>query len=118
MSSIIRQIMFNIVVIFILIFLFKITKIYSQKIFLIDLDYLHSTTTKNCLTDYWPFIKITFKQLRRKKDKRAQHFCKCYCTISVMGDERCHINLFNDYTASIYVNGKCKHKHIRSFLHV
>ena len=34
---------------------------------------------------------------------------KCYCTISVTGDERCHINLFNDYTASIYVNGKCKH---------
>ena len=25
------------------------------------------------------------------------------------------INLFNDYTASIYVNGKCKHKHIRPF---
>ena len=22
---------------------------------------------------------------------------------------------FNDYTASIYVNGKCKHKHIRPF---
>ena len=35
-----------------------------------------------------------------------------------MGDERCHINLFNDYTASIYVNGKCKHKHIRPFLNV
>ena len=33
-----------------------------------------------------------------------------------MGDERCHINLFNDYTASIYVNGKCKHKHITPFL--
>ena len=25
------------------------------------------------------------------------------------------INLFNDCTASIYVNGKCKHKHIRPF---
>ena len=25
------------------------------------------------------------------------------------------INLFNDYTASIYVKGKCKHKHIRPF---
>ena len=25
-------------------------------------------------------------------------------------------DLFNDYTASIYVNGKCKHKHIRPFL--
>ena len=36
--------------------------------------------------------------------------------ISVTGDKRCHINLFNDYTASIYVNGKCKHKHIRPFL--
>ena len=36
----------------------------------------------------------------------------CY---SVTGDERCHINLFNDYTASIYVNGKCEHKHIRPF---
>ena len=35
------------------------------------------------------------------------------CAISVMGDERCHTNLFNDYTASIYVNGKRKHKHIR-----
>ena len=33
-----------------------------------------------------------------------------------MGDKRCHINLFNDYTASVYVNGKCKHKHIRPFL--
>ena len=33
-------------------------------------------------------------------------------------DDRCHMNLFNDYTASIYVNGKCKHKHIRPFLHV
>ena len=32
-----------------------------------------------------------------------------------MGDERCHINLFNDYTASTYVNGKRKHKHIRPF---
>ena len=32
-----------------------------------------------------------------------------------MGDERCHINLFNDYTTSIYMNGKCKHKHIRLF---
>ena len=31
------------------------------------------------------------------------------------GDERCHINLFNDYTASIYVNGKCKHKHHYTF---
>ena len=41
--------------------------------------------------------------------------CKCYCAISVTGDERCHINLFNDYIASIYVNGKCKHKHIRPF---
>ena len=30
--------------------------------------------------------------------------------LSVMGDERCHTNLFYDYTASIYVNGKCKHK--------
>ena len=36
----------------------------------------------------------------------------CY---SVTGDERCQINLFNDYTASIYANGKCKHKHIRPF---
>ena len=35
-----------------------------------------------------------------------------------MGDERCHINLFNDYTASIYVNGKCKHRYIRPFLRV
>ena len=35
-----------------------------------------------------------------------------------MDDERCHINLFNDYTASIYVNGKCEHKHIGPFLHV
>ena len=33
--------------------------------------------------------------------------------ISVTGDERCNVNLFNDYTASIYVNRKCKHKHIR-----
>ena len=39
----------------------------------------------------------------------------CY---SVTGDERCHINLFNDYTASIYVNGKCKHKHVRPFLKI
>ena len=38
--------------------------------------------------------------------------------ISVTGDERCHIDLFNDYTALIYVNVKCKHKHIRPFLHV
>ena len=30
-------------------------------------------------------------------------------------DERCHVNLFNDCTASIYVNGKCKNKHIRLF---
>ena len=49
---------------------------------------------------------------------RKTHYCKCYCAISVMGDERCHINLFNDNTASIYVNGKCKHKHNRPFLHV
>ena len=42
----------------------------------------------------------------------------CYCAISVTSNERCHINLFNDYTASIYVCGKCKHKHIRPFLHV
>ena len=34
------------------------------------------------------------------------------------GNERCHINLFNDCTASIYVNGKCKHKHIRPSLHI
>ena len=33
----------------------------------------------------------------------------CYC------DERCHANLCNDYAASVYVNGKCKHKHIRPF---
>ena len=32
-----------------------------------------------------------------------------------MGEERCHIILFNEYTASIYVNVKCKHKHIRPF---
>ena len=37
-------------------------------------------------------------------------------TAAVTADERCHINLFNDYTASVYVNGKCKHKHIRPFL--
>ena len=43
---------------------------------------------------------------------------KCYCAISVGGDKRCHINRFNDYTASIYVNGKCKHNHIRPILHV
>ena len=49
---------------------------------------------------------------------RLQHYCKCYCAISVTGDEIWHINLFNDNSASIYVNGKCKHKHIRPFLHV
>ena len=32
-----------------------------------------------------------------------------------MGDKRCHINLFYDHTASIYVNDKCKHKHIKPF---
>ena len=42
-------------------------------------------------------------------------YCKCYCAISVTGDERCHINVFNDHTALIYVNGKCKHKYIRPF---
>ena len=53
--------------------------------------------------------------------RNTQHFsitANCYCAISVTGDERCHINMFNDYTSSIYVNGKCKHKHIRPFLHV
>ena len=29
--------------------------------------------------------------------------------------EDVNINLFNDYTASIYVNGKCKYKHNRPF---
>ena len=29
--------------------------------------------------------------------------------------KKCHINLFNDYTALIYVNGKCKHKYTRPF---
>ena len=29
-----------------------------------------------------------------------------------MGDERYHINLFNDYATSIYVNGNSKHNHI------
>ena len=33
--------------------------------------------------------------------RNTQDFSKCYCAISFMGDERCHINLFNDYTASI-----------------
>ena len=37
-------------------------------------------------------------------------------SITANGDERCHINLFNDYTVLIYVNGKCKHKLIRPFL--
>ena len=69
----------------------------------------------DCWTDCGSFTKITFKQLRRKKDTRVQYYCKCYCAISVMGDQRCHINLFNDYTASIYVNGKCKHKHRHFF---
>ena len=32
-----------------------------------------------------------------------------------MGEERCHIILFNDYTASVYVNVKYKHKHTRPF---
>ena len=50
------------------------------------------------------------------KLKILKHYCKCYCAISVMDDERCHINLFNDYAASVYVNGKRKHKHIRPFL--
>ena len=36
--------------------------------------------------------------------------------VASLGDERCHIKLFNDHTPSIYVNGKCKHKHIRPFL--
>ena len=43
---------------------------------------------------------------------------KYYCVISVTGVEICHINLLNDYTASIYVNGICKHMHIKPFLHV
>ena len=38
-----------------------------------------------------------------------------FIAISVMGDERCHINLFNDYTVSIYVNGKCKHQSTSDF---
>ena len=46
------------------------------------------------------------------------HYCICCCAISATGDERCHIKLFNDYTASIDVNGKCKRKHITPFLHV
>ena len=50
--------------------------------------------------------------------RKTQDFSKCYCAISVMANEQCHINLFNDYTVSIYVNGKCKHKYIRPFLHV
>ena len=41
---------------------------------------------------------------------------KVITAISVTGHERCHINLFNDYTASIYMNGKCKHKHNIPFL--
>ena len=32
-----------------------------------------------------------------------------------MGEERCHVILFNDYTASVYMDVKCKHKHIRLF---
>ena len=47
--------------------------------------------------------------------RNTQNYCKCYCVISVTGGERCHINLFNDYTALIYVNGKCKLKYIRPF---
>ena len=43
-------------------------------------------------------------------------YYKCHCAIFVTCDERCHINLFNDYTVSIYVNSKRKNKHIRPFL--
>ena len=56
--------------------------------------------------------------LSRYVTRNTQDFSKCYCAISVIGDEGCHINLFIDYTASIYVSGKCKHKDIRPCLHV
>ena len=49
--------------------------------------------------------------------RNTQDFSVTANVIPVTGDEGCHINLFNDYTASIYVNGKCKHKYIRPFLH-
>ena len=31
---------------------------------------------------------------------------------------KCHVNLLNDFTALLYVNAQCKHKHIRPFLYV
>ena len=33
-----------------------------------------------------------------------------------MGNEKCHVSLFDDYTASIYLNVMCMHKHIRLFI--
>ena len=33
-------------------------------------------------------VKITFKQLRCKKDKRFKDYCKFYWAISFMGNEK------------------------------
>ena len=57
-------------------------------------------------------LKLHLSSYVTRKTQDVSIHCKCYCAISATDDERCHINLFNDYTASIYVNGKCKHKHI------
>ena len=60
-------------------------------------------------------LKLLFKQLRRKRDTKFYRYCKCYRAISVMGNEKCHVYLFNDGTASIYLNSQCKHKLVRPF---
>ena len=63
-------------------------------------------------------LKLHLRSYVTRNTQDFSIYCKCYCAISVTGDERCHVILFNDYTASIHVNGKCKHKHIRPFLNV
>ena len=35
---------------------------------------------------------------------------KCYGAISVIANKKCHVNLFNDCTATIYLNAQCQQK--------
>ena len=60
-------------------------------------------------------LKLHLSSYVARKTQDFSITAKCYCAISAMGDERCHVNLFNDCTVSIYVNGKCKNKNIRPF---
>ena len=101
-------------VILILIFLFNTTLISNQGISLIDLiTFAHNNYKRLLDLTMGVLLKLLLSNYIVRKTRDFSITANV-----VMSNKKCHVNLFNDCTASIYFNAQCKHKHIRPFSHV